>query len=54
MTLEQGGRGLYLFTGQQNLGAQAFYERNGYELLGPTYRKPLAPPLPRQGEGDGG
>jgi GNAT superfamily N-acetyltransferase len=41
LTVERGGIGLYLFTGQENLTAQAFYERHGYEILGPTYRKPL-------------
>jgi ribosomal protein S18 acetylase RimI-like enzyme len=43
LTVERGGQGLYLFTGQENLTAQAFYERHGYEVLGPTYRKPLSP-----------
>jgi ribosomal protein S18 acetylase RimI-like enzyme len=32
---------LYLFTGQGNLMAQAFYERLGYEIRGITYHKPL-------------
>ena len=43
LTVERGCQGLYLFTGQQNLTAQAFYERQGYEIVGPTYRKPLTP-----------
>ena len=43
LTVELGGIALYLFTGQRNLTAQAFYERHGYEILGPTYQKPLAP-----------
>ena len=34
---------LYLFTGRQNVGAQAFYERQGYETPSITYQKPLAP-----------
>jgi GNAT superfamily N-acetyltransferase len=42
LTVERGGQGLYTFTGQQNLTAQAFYERHDYERVGPTYRKPLA------------
>jgi GNAT superfamily N-acetyltransferase len=41
LALEQGAVALYLFTGQQNVGAQAFYERLGYEALGFTYQKPL-------------
>jgi ribosomal protein S18 acetylase RimI-like enzyme len=40
---QQGASALYLFTGQQNVGAQAFYERLGYEVLGVTYRKPVSP-----------
>jgi ribosomal protein S18 acetylase RimI-like enzyme len=43
LTVERGGVALYLFTGQQNQTAQAFYERHGYEVLGPTYQKPLTP-----------
>jgi ribosomal protein S18 acetylase RimI-like enzyme len=37
----RGATHLYLFTGEQNQTAQAFYERNGYEVAGITYRKPL-------------
>jgi ribosomal protein S18 acetylase RimI-like enzyme len=51
LALERGAGYLYLFTGQQNLTAQAFYERHGYEVAGVTYRKPLTPPLSRTGEG---
>lgn len=53
-TLARGASDLYLFTGQQNLTAQAFYERHGYEVVGPTYHRLLTPPLPQQGDGDGG
>jgi ribosomal protein S18 acetylase RimI-like enzyme len=42
-SLARGATHLYLFTGQQNLGGQAFYERHGYEVIGVTYRRPLAP-----------
>jgi GNAT superfamily N-acetyltransferase len=47
LALERGATHLYLFTGQQNLTAQAFYGRHGYEVAGITYRKPLAPPPSR-------
>ncbi len=43
LALQQGASALYLFTGQQNVGAQAFYERLGYTVQGITYQKPLAP-----------
>jgi ribosomal protein S18 acetylase RimI-like enzyme len=43
LALERGAGYLYLFTGQANLTAQAFYERHGYEVVGVTYRRPLAP-----------
>jgi GNAT superfamily N-acetyltransferase len=43
LALKQGATHLYLFTGQQNQTAQAFYDRHGYELVGPTLRRPLAP-----------
>ena len=43
LALERGATHLYLFTGRQNLAAQAFYERHGYEIAGITYRKPIAP-----------
>jgi ribosomal protein S18 acetylase RimI-like enzyme len=54
LALERGATYLYLFTGQQNLTAQAFYERHGYEVAGVTYRRPLAPPLSRTGDDVGG
>ena len=41
--LRQGADALYLFTGRQNVGAQAFYERVGYETRSIVYQKPLAP-----------
>ena len=41
--LRQGADALYLFTGRENVGAQAFYERVGYETRSIVYQKPLAP-----------
>jgi GNAT superfamily N-acetyltransferase len=43
LTLEQGATELYLFTGRQNVGAQAFYERQGYQTRSVVYQKPLTP-----------
>jgi GNAT superfamily N-acetyltransferase len=43
LTLDQGAGALYLFTGRQNVGAQAFYERLGFESRSIVYQKPLAP-----------
>ena len=40
---QRGATALYLFTGRQNVGAQAFYERLGFEVGGITYQKPLTP-----------
>lgn len=40
---QRGATAVYLFTGQQNVGAQAFYEWLGYTVQGITYQKPLAP-----------
>lgn len=39
----QGADALYLFTGRQNVGAQAFYEALGFESRSIVYQKPLAP-----------
>ena len=39
----QGADALYLFTGRQNVGAQAFYERQGYQTRSVVYQKPLTP-----------
>jgi aminoglycoside 6'-N-acetyltransferase I len=39
----QGAYALYLWTGHENYGAQAFYERQGYAVEGVTYRKPFGP-----------
>src|SRR5215213_2608924 len=36
LALERGAVALYLFTGQQNVSAQAFYEQLGYETRGLT------------------
>jgi len=41
--MRQGADALYLFTGRQNVGAQAFYERQGYESRSIVYQKPLTP-----------
>jgi ribosomal protein S18 acetylase RimI-like enzyme len=43
LALEQGADALFLFTGRQNVGAQAFYERLGYESRSIVYQKPLVP-----------
>ena len=43
LALEQGATELYLFTGRQNVGAQAFYERQGYRTRSVVYQKPLTP-----------
>ena len=43
LALEQGTDALYLFTGRQNVGAQAFYEQLGYESRSIVYQKPLRP-----------
>lgn len=43
LALEQGADALYLFTGRQNVGAQAFYEALGFESRSIVYQKPLAP-----------
>ena len=43
LAVRQGADALYLFTGRQNVGAQAFYERQGYESRSIVYQKPLAP-----------
>ena len=39
----QGADALYLFTGRQNVGAKAFYERMGYESRSIVYQKPVTP-----------
>lgn len=41
LAMRQGADALYLFTGRQNVGAQAFYERQGYESRSIVYQKPL-------------
>jgi ribosomal protein S18 acetylase RimI-like enzyme len=41
--LRQGADALYLFTGRENVGAQAFYERVGYENRSIVYQKRLTP-----------
>ena len=43
LALEQGATDLYLFTGRQNVGAQAFYERLGFASRSIVYQKPLTP-----------
>jgi GNAT superfamily N-acetyltransferase len=43
---EQGATELLLFTGRQNMQAQAFYERLGFESRYVTYQKPLDEPPP--------
>ena len=46
LALEQGAIHLVLYTGRQNLTAQAFYERLGFESLDITYEKPLVAKAP--------
>ena len=43
LTLQQGATELYLFTGEHNVGARAFYEQLGYTTRSVVYQKPLAP-----------
>lgn len=41
LTLRQGATELYLFTGERNVGARAFYEQLGYTTRSVVYEKPL-------------
>ena len=41
--LQGGATALYLFTGRQNVSAQEFYERLGFESRAIVYQKPIVP-----------
>ena len=43
LALERGADSLLLFTGRQNVGAQAFYEALGFESPWIVYQRPIAP-----------
>jgi putative acetyltransferase len=43
LALQQGATELYLFTGERNVGARAFYEQLGFTTRSVVYQKPLTP-----------
>lgn len=43
LALQQGATELYLFTGERNVGARAFYEQLGFITRSVVYQKPLTP-----------